>query len=343
MDIFDYIKNNDSVLEELNTLDAIVLTRLSYLHLEDIEIMYPIKISALENYIKNIKTNHNDAKLVTLLSKSKRFKDIEIKRFKHIEDNIIEEVFTGITFSLPCNTIFIAFRGTGKKPTDFKEDMNMSYRIVPSCFEGIKYIEEEKNYSKMYISGHSKGGHIAMYSASHTTFFNRIKIIKVFNFDGPGFLDITKELKGIQDKIINYFPESSIVGRLMNSIGQIEVIKTEKQGIEAHSIYNWKINNNGLVKGELTNNSNLFHEECLSLLETISKEKREDIINQLFSLMLKGELKNIKELDLVKIKDLIGSIPHLEKEEKDALISFFKMLLKVSMPEVNPKKLITGE
>ena len=343
MNIFDYIKNNDLELKELNTLDAIILTRLSYLHLEDIEVKYPIKIYELEKCLKDMKTNHNDTKLVTLLSESNRFKNLEIKRFKHIEDNVIEEVFTGITISLPDDVIFIAFRGTGKKPIDFKEDMNMSYRIIPSCYDGVKYIEEEKKYSKMYISGHSIGGHIAMFSSAYTTFFNRIKILKVFNFDGPGFLDITKELKGIQDKIINYFPESSIVGRLMNSIGKVNVIKTEKHGIEAHSIYNWVIDNNDLVSGKLSDNSNLFHEECLTLLKVIPKEKREDIINYFFSLMLKGELKNIKEIDLVKLKELINGIPHLEKEEKDELIKFFKLLIKSSMPEINPKKLITSE
>ena len=334
MSIFDYIINNNDIIDELNVLDAIVLTRLSYLHLEEIDLTKIIKINELQETLKDIKINHNDSKLINLLKDSNRFKDIVIKRFKHIENNDKEEIFTGITFELNENSLFIAFRGTGKNPIDFKEDMNMSYKIIPSCIEGVKYIEEEKKYSKLYISGHSKGGHIAMYAASHTTFFNRIKIEKVFNFDGPGFLEVTKELRSIQNKIINYFPESSIVGRLMNSVGEIIPIKTNKQGIEAHSIYNWEIENNDLICGKLSNNSNLFHEECLNLLEIISKEKREDIINHLFNLMLKGEFKNIKELDLVKIKDTINSIPHLEKNEKDELLKFFKLLIKCSIPEI---------
>ncbi len=338
MNIFDYIVKSNNVIENINTLDAIILTRLSYLHLEEVSIKYPIKVEDIGNYLKDVKINHNDIKLIESLKKSNRFKDLVIKRFKHIEDDLQEKVFTGITIELPDKSLFIAFRGTGKNPIDFKEDMNMSFKIIPSCIEGVKYLEEEKGFNKLYVSGHSKGGHIAMFASSHTTFFNRIKIEKIFNFDGPGFLNITKELKVMQNKIINFFPEASIVGRLMNSIGEINVIKTKKQGIEAHSIYNWEIDNNDLIKGELSSNSNLFHEECLNLLSVISIDKRESVINYLYNLILKGELKNIKELDLNEVKNLINNIPKLEKNEKDELMKFFKALLKCSMSLVKHEK-----
>lgn len=331
MNIFDYIINNNEKIERLNIIDAIIFTRLSYLHLEDITTTYPIKISDLPDKLKDIKKNHNDTKLINLLKDSNRFQDILIRRIKYIKNEVEEKVFKAITIELSNKSLFIAFRGTGKNPYDFKEDMNMSYQEVLSSIEGIKYIEEEKNYHKLYISGHSKGGHIALYAASHTTFFNKVKIEKVFNFDGPGFLEISKELKSIESKIINYFPESSIVGRIMNSVGEIIPIKTKKQGIEAHSIYNWEIKDNNLVEGRFTNNSNLFHEECLNIIKVISNEKRKSVIDYIFNLMLKGELKNIKELDLIKVKELINNVPHLEKNEKDELIKFFKILIKCMM------------
>ena len=342
MDIYNYIDNSEK-LENINVLDAIILTRLSYLHLEDCNIKYPIKIMELENILNTIKINHNDKKLISLLKNSERFKDISIKRFKHIENKELEEVFTGMTIELPGDILFISFRGTGKNPIDFKEDMNMSYKVVPSCIDGVKYLEEEKKINKLYISGHSKGGHIAMYTASHTTFFNKVKIEKVFNFDGPGFLDITKEIKKMENKIVNYFPESSIVGRIMNSVGKIVPIKTKKYGIEAHNIYNWIIKDNDLVKGELLKDSDLFHEECLNILNVISKEKRENVINYIFNLMLKGEFKNIKELDLMKVKKIVDETPHLEKNEKDELIKFFKVLFKCMINDIKPKKKLVIE
>ena len=335
MDIFNYIEDSkNEELIDINTLDAIIFTRLSYIHLEDFIDKLPIKILDIKNSLKDIKINHNDKKLINLLSESNRFKDIVIKRCKYIEDKDKPVVFKATTIILPNNNLFISFRGTGKNMYDFREDMDMSYKEIPSCLEGVKYLEEEKNFNKLYISGHSKGGHIAMYVASHTTFFNKVKIEKVYNFDGPGFLTISKELKMMHGKIVNYFPESSIVGRIMHHVGEIIPIKTKKQGIEAHSIYNWEVSDNDLIKGELTNNSNLFHEECLNILKVISKEKRESIISHIFTLMLKGEIKSIKELDLVKVKEIINNTPHLEKEEKDGLIKFFKVFVKCAMPEI---------
>ena len=340
MNIYDYIINTkDEKVKKINTIDAIVFTRLSYIHLEDIKDKLPMKISDICKYTKLIKISRNDKKLISLLKNSNRYKDIIIKRCKYIEDIDNVLVFKATTISLPDNTLFISFRGTGKNIYDFKEDMNMSFKEVPSCIEGTKYIEEEKKYRKLYVSGHSKGGHIAMYASAHTKFFTKTKIKKIFNFDGPGFLSLDKELKSIKSKIINYFPETSIVGRIMNSIGEIIPIKTTKEGIEAHSLYNWIVRDNDLIKGELTKNSNQFHEECLNILKVISKEKRKVIIDYVFTLMLKGEIKSLKELDLIKIKNIINNTPRLEKEEKDELLKFFKILIKCSMPK-NVKSIV---
>ena len=340
MNIYDYIINNNEELKEINVVDAIIFTRLSYLHLEDIIIKLPMKISDISKYTKNIKISRNDKKLINLLKESNRYKNIIIKRCKYIEDIDNVLVFKATTISLPNNNLFISFRGTGKNFYDFKEDMNMSYKEVPSCIEGIKYIEEEKKYNKLYVSGHSKGGHVAMYASSHTKYFTRRKIKKVYNFDGPGFLKIDKELKDMKGKIVNYFPESSIVGRIMNSVGEIIPIKTIRQGIEAHIIYNWEVKDNNLVVGKLTHNSDLFHEECLNILKVISSKRREIIINYFFTLILKGEIKSIKELDLIKVREIINNTPKITKEEKTELMKFFKILIKCSMPEIPSKEKI---
>ena len=56
MDIFDYIENSkNEELKEINTLDAIIFTRLAYIHLEDIIDKLPIKISDIEKYLNTIK------------------------------------------------------------------------------------------------------------------------------------------------------------------------------------------------------------------------------------------------------------------------------------------------
>ncbi len=339
MNIYNYIENiSDKEISEVSTLDALIFTRISYIHFECIQNQLPIKIQELSQFLKDIHTTKQDTKLINYLSKTKRFRNIVIDRCQNISNPSNDEMFTAITINLGNDVVFIAFRGTTRNIYDFKEDMNMSFKIVPSCYDALDYLEKERKKRKIYIGGHSKGGHLAMYAASHASFSVRHKIVKIYNFDGPGFLTIDKHLMKIQNKIINYFPEGSIVGRIMHNISPIIAIKTTKSGIEAHNIYNWKVENNNLVVGQLNKKSDEFHEECLKVLEVISKEKRENVINYLFTLMLKGEIKNIKELNLTKIKEIVNQAPHLLRNEKDELLNFFKIMLKCCFFDLNKKK-----
>ena len=339
MNVFDYVRNSkkDELLE-ITTLDALIFVRLSYIHFEEMKNIFPITICSLANYLENIRISKNDKKLIKILKESNRFKNITISRCKHISDVDKEEEFTAITLILPNKDKFISFRGTTKKIYDFKEDMNLSYKEIPSSFEAVQYFKEEKKYHRIYLGGHSKGGHLAMYAASHAGYFKQRKINKIYNFDGPGFLEIDKYLKQIKNRIINIFPENCIVGRIMFNPSQIIVIKTNKQGIEAHNLYNWRVENNDLVIGKLNNKSNEFYYTCLNLLKVISKEKRELIINYIFNLILKGEIKSIKKLNIAKIRQIVNKTPHLTKEEKSKLIGFFKVLIKCCMPKISRKQ-----
>ena len=83
--IYNYIEqygNNDLI--DINELDALIFTRLSYVHIEDLREKLPFRIEDLNNYIDKIKISSKDKKLVNLLSKTKRFKDIIINRCKYV-------------------------------------------------------------------------------------------------------------------------------------------------------------------------------------------------------------------------------------------------------------------
>ena len=341
MNIYDYIKETNCNFDKINTLDALILTRLSYIHFERILDKLPITISSLFDYLPIVATNKHDIKLITLLKDSNRFKDISIRGCLHISDLKKEEQLTVITIVLPNNEIFISFRGTTKNIYDFKEDMNMSFKIVPSCIDALEYVKKEKNYKKLYLGGHSKGGHVAMYVASHVNYFIRKKIQKVYNFDGPGFLKIDDKFLNVKDKIVSYLPTSSIVGRIMYNESKIIPIKTNKQGIEAHNLYNWKVENNSLVISRLNKNSNEFHDICIKVISIIPSDKREKVINYFFSLILKGEIKNITKINFIQIKEMIDRVPHLTKEEKKLLLEFFTSILKSLIPRTikKPKKI----
>ncbi len=53
--------------------------------------------------------------------------------------------------------------------------------------------------------------------------------------------------------------------------------------------------------------------------------------------MMEGKIKNIKDLNLEKLRELIKNIPKLNKEEKEELMIFMKSLIKSCLPNLTKK------
>lgn len=63
--------------------------------------------------------------------------------------------------------------------------------------------------SSLIITGHSKGGNLAIYSAAMCRNSVLSRIVGIYNYDGPGFcFDIkkTENYSTISDKIHSYIP-----------------------------------------------------------------------------------------------------------------------------------------
>jgi len=335
--IYDYILNNNEYLNKINHLDALIFSRISYIHIEELKDKLPFTINDLNNYLNLIKISSHDKKLVNLLSNSKRFKDIIITRCENIFDKEKIEQFFGITFLLPNKELFISYRGTDKSMVGLMEDLDMSYKVVPSQIDALNYLEKEKGYKNIYIAGHSKGGNLSMYALINTSFVNRLRIKKVYNFDGPGFLTLDEDYSKVKDKIENYYPNCSIVGRLMNNDSKSIIFKTNKTGIEGHNIYNWIIKDNDFVKTNFLKISNDLKENTNNLLEKLDIKKRKQIITSLYSLFNKDTLLKIKDNKILEIKEIISSIPSINNDEKALLLNYIKLLIKICFP--NQKQL----
>ena len=341
MNILNYIDTNNKVIDEINEVDALILSRFSYIHLEMIKDILPIKIKDLLAYANHIKINKRDRVLLTKMANSKRFGNIIIKRIQNVLDEKRGEQFYAITYKLSFNTIFVAYRGTTKDLVDFKEDMDMSYKIVPAQIDALNYLNNENIFNNIYLGGHSKGGNLAMYAAINADYLIQKRIKKIYNFDGPGFLELDDNYLKIKNKIINFYPENDIVGMLLLNDSERKIIKTEKGGIESHNLYNWMIDNNMLVSGKLHNLSKKFHEQNLLVVDSISSYKKEVIINYLFDLIKKGNIKNIKDLTLNDVKKIIMNIPSIEKQEKKYMLDMMYTFLELAfnLPNFEEKNL----
>ena len=332
--IYDYIeKYGNEELCEINELDALIFARLSYIHIEELKNKLPFNITDLYNYLHLIKVSGRDKKLVELLSKKKRFKDLIIDNCYNVfnPNEVIQ--FCAINILLTDNTVFIAFRGTDKSIVGLMEDIDMSYKVIPSEICATSYLNDSKKYKKIYLGGHSKGGNLAVYSFLNANLLIKRKVKKVFNFDGPGLLN--KKQSVFENRIINYYPNTSIIGRMLNGIGEYRVFKS-KYGLEGHNIYNWEVDNNKLKRSVFTSLSNEFSDATKRILSNISRERREVIISYFYEVINRRKI-NIKDFKFQDLKDLINDIPILTEIEKEELSRYFKIFVKVSMPQVNKK------
>lgn len=309
--IFTYLETykNVSFLEkDFNEVDNLIFCAFSYIDFSGI-IQKENTISIKELYTKykflmdekNIfKKDQND--LFQLLSESKRFQDILITGYVNDISKEEEKQFGAITFILPNEQLFVAFKGTDETITGWKEDFNMSYMsVIPSQKSAKEYLEEIlKNTKKsVLVGGHSKGGNLAMYAAIFCPEELKNKISKVYNNDGPGFaykIDLTKEYQTIKDKIITYIPKSSIVGNIFDSYTKIIIIESTALGILQHNLYSWLIlEDTFLYVKEMDGKTKELANRLNAIIYKIPNKEKKRIVTVLYDIISSFSIYNLEK------------------------------------------------
>ena len=190
-----------------DTLDALVLTQLIYMPMEELfdqhskttvrNLWYHVSLQYLDKFPTfYVEKCYN---FTRYCAASKRFADLKIIRYVNHIDPDQELQFCACTFLLPDGSRFVSFRGTDLSLVGWKEDLNMSFMTVPAQREATAYITRAaKGFpGALYLGGHSKGGNLALYSACHTTDAVRGRIRQVYSFDGQGVDRATLDAAGL--------------------------------------------------------------------------------------------------------------------------------------------------
>lgn len=329
--IFDYLKWRDDIkFDELKEADVLVFNRLVYFPFE--KVMQEKEVLSISNIyervllIKPLKWARQDYQLLSILANSNRYKDLLISRVVCIEDLEKKEQFMAMTIHLPNNYLYLAFRGTTDDVMGWKESLKMSYEIVPSQLDALNYLNTSKFSKRLYLGGHSKGGNLAMYAAVYTNRIIQSRIIKVFNYDGPGFMELDNKYYSINNKIVSYLPNTSIVGRLHNINHNVVVIQSDKKGFKGHNLYSWQVEKDRLVPGILSKESDFFKKTIDDFVKRVNSNNRKRLLDEIFSSIEKTGAKQIKDIDFFKLKDILLSYRNLDNESKDLLFNVFKVI-----------------
>ena len=345
--INDYLKwRGDIALSEeypFNEIDSIILARFSYLLFNRIEMKEIETIESISNKMKNFENDeflyNGDKELITNLGKSIRFKDLKVTDFEENDKKENEEQFSGIVVHTGKNEIYISFIGTNSTIYGWKEDFNMAFMDnVPCQIAGKNYLEkiaEKYKNKKIRIGGHSKGGNVSIYSAITCNEKIQKRIIKIYNYDGPGFNNgIIQKYSGssILNKIETYFPQESIIGRVMNHEEKCSIVLSIEKGILQHDIYSWQVLGNNLIYAEkLTKTSEILNTTLTNWLNSTTNEQRKIFVDTIFELFYSTEANTFGEIsrNITKTLPLIlKKYNQISSDDKKTLTEMIKLFIK---------------
>ncbi|WP_100065279.1 DUF2974 domain-containing protein [Miniphocaeibacter massiliensis] len=361
--LFDYLFWRGDLTfkqSEFNNVDALILSRLSYLNFDGIispsfSESVPLKkasdifFSQDDKLIEEKVIMEEDMKLLEKLSSSNRFKDMEIFGYVNEIDEVTEKQFSVITINIDNKRYFVSFRGTDNTLIGWKEDFNMTFMdVVPAQVSAKKYLNSLSNYCNvpLIVGGHSKGGNLAIYSSAFCKPQLKNNIEKIYNFDGPGFnrsILNKEEYLNITSKINNYIPQSSIVGLLLQNEGDNNIIHSTQEGIMQHDLYSWDVNHNDFIYLEKTTKDSLFVKKTLKdWLANTDQIQREEFFDTIHNVLSDTNADSINSLNenwyktaikiLSSYKNLDDSAKEMISEGLGELMNSAKKNFNIYMP-----------
>lgn len=245
-----------------------------------------------------------DVELLAAMTESERFSRVLLTAYESETDPRSEKQFSAITALPARNTVCVIFRGTDLSLTGWKEDFNMSFKCpVPAQEEAVRYLERvaPRLPGKIIVTGHSKGGNLAVYASAFCSRKTQKRIEVVYSNDGPGFNRETinrKEYTEIRNRIRSFIPHSSIIGLLLEHEEDITIIQSSAAGgLLQHDPYSWLILGTGFIEREmLTGDSIRIDRTIKTWLERISPAERELFVDTLFGVLTATGAATVTEL-----------------------------------------------
>ncbi|MGE9835270.1 Mbeg1-like protein [Streptococcus orisratti] len=280
--------------------------------------------------------------LIKLMISSKRFEGLCLSNYVNEIDEALEKQFAAMVFRLPeINHTQIVFRGTDDSMVGWKEDFKLTYmREIPAHRSAIAYL---KNYlsnheGQVVVSGHSKGGNLAVYATSHLPFEFQEKITCVYMLDAPGLQTSvlkSQSYQAIRSRIKGIRPEESIVGVMLEIDVPQEIVASNSFGVFQHAATNWQVD-------ELTGNYVLAEkptELSLNLQQTfkqwtdeLSSQELKLLFDTLFDTLIGSGITSLNDVSGLnlnsasKFLNAIGNFRSVDDRKKNLMSKSIRLL-----------------
>lgn len=289
----------------LNEVDSLIFCIIGYFHFDIYEALSDDKqkfltlqkiCAQVDSHALIAKTWIEDFSGETFLRallQNPRFMLCRVGYFCDEKDDAYEKQFSAVSFLLPNNEMYLAYRGTDNTLTGWKEDFNLAYmQKIPSQKDASQYLEYVAHaypQSSLYLGGHSKGGNLAQYAAmcADEQTFSRIK--KVYDYDGPSFMQAPSERmyqKDYRTKLVKLVPESSIFGMMLEEQDDFHIVAARGFLFFQHAPLNWEVVQEKFVYCEsLSDHAYVIDMAMNTWVDQYSVEQREAFIATLYQLI----------------------------------------------------------
>ncbi|MGN1080882.1 MAG: Mbeg1-like protein [Acutalibacteraceae bacterium] len=271
-------------------------------------------------------------------AKTKRFGGVFVFGFEEHTDKTISMQFSACSFLIPNGLTVIAFRGTDGSIVGWKENFHLGYTSgVPAQLEAGDYakrIASALPLSPLVITGHSKGGNLAVWAAAHMDRDTQNRIVSVYNNDGPGFCcDFIESAnyRSVSKKIIKFVPASSIVGVLLESDIKPIVIQSSQKGLLQHLPESWEVSDNKFIRLDGRSEfGNISDDVMNGWISSLTYDERKQLSEIIFSVLDAADADTFKDLEASPshIASAVKAFAGMDKQKRRILNEILKRLLR---------------
>lgn len=270
----------------------------------------------------------NVRKLLEIAAQSRRYKDIRLSAY--VDELSDDTQFAALCMGLSDTVSVIAFRGTDDSLAGWKEDLLMALPDpIPAQIRAKEYLQSliPQLEGKIALTGHSKGGNLAVYAAATAPESVQQRIFRIASLDAPGFSNRLIHDDGylhLQDKLHVLLPESAVVGRLLEHENNYQIVRSTALGALQHDAFSWQVQGPELIRAEsLTAYSEYVHAVFSTWLDQLNDNQRREFLEAVFDMISTLEARKIDEAAaalITKLPQLIRKLSSVDKSSKEGMI-----------------------
>ena len=360
--LIDYLEKVENLTfdqEPLNILDKVCINEIGYLTYEKwltaSDLKKPIN---LHDFAEGKELNPDYSFMVTkervelaeAIVRSRRFASLSLSNYRSVLDKEVEKQFAAMIFSLPeLDYHQLVFRGTDDSVIGWKEDFQLTYsREIPAHRSAMTFLEDHlPNLSgRITVSGHSKGGNLALYSAVQSSTALREKIAELLLLDSPGLMKSLLEKPSYQElkaRMTVIRPQDSVVGVMLYWEIPAQLVAAEGIGFAQHNALTWEVDlvaNDFVYEDKPTELSQRLEETFQEWIETLPNQELKQGCDLVFDTILDSGIESLDDIGiqaLPQIGQMLQEFGNLSDKQKKVLQDGFNQLLWIFWKSGNKK------